>query len=51
MTDREILRLEGVDLVRESRQILTDINLTVRSGERWALIGPNGAGKSAILSM
>lgn len=51
MTDQEVLRLEGVDFVRESRQILTDINLTVRAGERWALIGPNGAGKSTILSM
>lgn len=51
MTDREILRLEGVDVVRESRQILTDINLTIRAGERWALIGPNGAGKSTILGM
>ncbi|WP_417508217.1 ABC transporter ATP-binding protein [Microbacterium sp.] len=51
MTDREILRLDGVDFVRESRQILSGINLTVRAGERWALIGPNGAGKSTILSM
>lgn len=51
MTNREILRLDGVDVVRDSRQILTDINLTVRAGERWALIGPNGAGKSTILSM
>lgn len=51
MTDRDILRLDGVDFVRESRQILTDINLTVSAGERWALIGPNGAGKSTILSM
>ena len=51
MTDREILRLDGVDFVRESRQILTAINLTVLAGERWALIGPNGAGKSTILSM
>ncbi len=51
MPDREILRLEAVDFVRESRQILTDINLTVRAGERWALIGPNGARKSTILSM
>ncbi len=47
----EILRMDGVDFVREARQILTDINLGVRAGERWALIGPNGAGKSTILSM
>lgn len=47
----EILRLDGVDVVRGGRRILTGIDLTVRSGEHWALIGPNGAGKSTILSM
>lgn len=51
MSETEILRLDSVHFVRKSRQILTDINLTVRAGEHWALIGPNGAGKSTILSM
>lgn len=51
MTDTEILRMNGVDFVRDSRQILTDVDLTVRAGEHWALIGPNGAGKSTVLSM
>lgn len=50
-TAGEVLRLEQVDFVREAKQILTDVNLTVRAGEHWALIGPNGAGKSTILSM
>ncbi|MFI9639250.1 ABC transporter ATP-binding protein [Micromonospora sp. NPDC051925] len=47
----EILRMRNVDFVRDSRQILTDVNLTVLAGEHWALIGPNGAGKSTVLSM
>lgn len=51
MSDTEVLRLDAVDLVRESRQILTDVNMTVHAGGHWALIGPNGAGKSTILSM
>lgn len=51
MSKAEILKLDAVDFVRESRQILTDINMTVRAGEHWALIGPNRAGKSTILSM
>lgn len=46
-----VLHLEAVDFVRARRQILTDICLTVRTGEHWALIGPNGAGKSTILSL
>ncbi|WP_239459827.1 ABC transporter ATP-binding protein [Nocardioides daejeonensis] len=47
----EILRLRNVDFVRESRWILTGIDLMVKAGEHWALIGPNGAGKSTILSL
>lgn len=48
---RDVLALRGVDVVRNARQILTGIDLTVREGEHWAVIGPNGAGKSTILSM
>lgn len=48
---RDVLALGGVDVVRNARQILTGIDLTVRQGEHWAVIGPNGAGKSTILSM
>lgn len=51
MRETEVLRLEHVDFVRDSRPILSGIDLTVRAGEHWALIGPNGAGKSTILSM
>lgn len=47
----DVLRLEHVDFVRNAKQILIDVDLTVRAGEHWALIGPNGAGKSTILSM
>ncbi|MHC3002581.1 ABC transporter ATP-binding protein [Gordonia sp. GN26] len=51
MTTPDVLRLDSVDFVRQSRAILSDISLTIRAGERWALIGPNGAGKSTILSL
>ncbi|MGO1770174.1 MAG: ABC transporter ATP-binding protein [Microbacterium sp.] len=51
MTGTDVLRMDGVDLVRSGRQILSDVSLRVRSGEHWALIGRNGAGKSTILSM
>ncbi|QMU21161.1 ABC transporter ATP-binding protein [Gordonia rubripertincta] len=51
MTTPDVLRLDSVDFVRQSRAILSDISLTIRAGEHWALIGPNGAGKSTILSL
>ena len=47
----EVLRLRDVDFVRQSERILSGIDLTVRTGERWALIGPNGAGKSTLMSL
>ncbi|MFB8178908.1 ABC transporter ATP-binding protein [Streptomyces sp. NPDC055966] len=47
----EVLRAEGVDLVRDGRPILREVSLTVRSGEHWALLGANGAGKSTLLGL
>jgi iron complex transport system ATP-binding protein len=51
MTEREVLRLSGVALVRGESTLLHDIDLTVRTGEHWALLGANGAGKSTLLSL
>lgn len=51
MTAAEVLRMEQVDFVRDAKQILTAVDLSVRASQHWALIGPNGAGKSTILSM
>ncbi|HJC28598.1 MAG TPA: ATP-binding cassette domain-containing protein [Candidatus Dietzia intestinipullorum] len=47
----EVLRLRDVDFVRQGNQLLSDIAVTVRAGERWALIGSIGAGKSTLLSL
>ena len=47
----EVLSLRDVDFVRQGNQLLSDIAVTVRAGERWALIGSNGAGKSTLLSL
>ncbi|GAC1596888.1 MAG: ATP-binding cassette domain-containing protein [Acidimicrobiales bacterium] len=44
-----LLELEDVDASYGKVQVLTQVNVTVRKGERIALLGTNGAGKSTIL--
>ena len=43
------LEVRGLRLAYGRREVLRDIDLHVRPGERVALIGPNGAGKSSLL--
>lgn len=49
--DREIVGLRGIELRREERLVLKDIELSIRAGEHWVLLGPNGSGKSSLLAM
>ncbi|WP_204249322.1 ABC transporter ATP-binding protein [Frondihabitans sp. PAMC 28766] len=43
--------MDDVRVTRAGRDLLQHIDLSVRSGEHWALIGPNGAGKTTMLTM
>ncbi|KAF1019535.1 MAG: Glutamine transport ATP-binding protein GlnQ [Paracidovorax wautersii] len=44
-----IIRLEGVEKWYGSFQVLTDIHLDVRAGERIVVCGPSGSGKSTLI--
>ena len=44
-----IIRLQGVEKWYDKFQVLTDINLEVRTGERIVICGPSGSGKSTMI--
>ncbi len=47
----EVLAVRGASFIREGRDLLREIDLSIGAGEHWALLGPNGAGKSTLLNL
>jgi molybdate transport system ATP-binding protein len=50
-TGSPIIELHNVSVAHGGRTILSNIDWTVRAGERWAVFGPNGSGKTTLLSL
>ncbi len=49
-TGRYLISARGLSIGYEpTRPILTDLNVDVQRGERWALVGANGSGKTTLL--
>ncbi len=46
-----LLQLEGVTKKFGQTEIIRDVNLTIKQGEKHAIIGPNGAGKSTLFHL
>lgn len=45
------LRLSGVGLERNDRNLLDRIDLTVEAGQRWVVLGANGSGKTSLVKI
>ena len=50
LTDRPVLRVEGLCVSYGEVEALTDASITVGEGQIVTVIGPNGAGKTTMLS-
>lgn len=48
---KQALALENISKAYDDNQVLRDVSLTVRRGDRLAIIGPNGIGKSTLLKI
>ena len=44
-----MLEIKQLTVAVESKEILHDVNLTIKTGETHALFGPNGSGKTTLL--
>jgi Fe-S cluster assembly ATP-binding protein len=44
-----MLKIKDLSVAVEGKEIIHDINLTIKTGETHVLFGPNGAGKSTLL--
>ncbi|SJM53063.1 ABC transporter ATP-binding protein [Gulosibacter sp. 10] len=47
----EVVKFQGVGVVRSGRPILDGIDWSVDERDRWVVLGPNGAGKSTLLAL
>ena len=44
-----LIEYRSVNVVRDGRNLLEDINLKINCGEHAAILGPNGAGKTSLI--
>ena len=47
---KPLVQFNAVHVKYGDREVLKDVNWTIKSGEFWQLAGPNGSGKSSLIS-
>ncbi|WP_216827823.1 ABC transporter ATP-binding protein [Alkalihalobacterium elongatum] len=47
----DVVYLDGVELKKWEKSIVSNINWEVKKGEHWILLGLNGSGKTSLLKM
>lgn len=50
-TETPLIKLTGVEFMRERRPVLQGVDLTVNRGDFVAITGPNGGGKTTLLRL
>ena len=48
---KNLIELQDVNLIRNGKALLKEINWQVKENEYWAILGLNGAGKSTLLKL
>jgi molybdate transport system ATP-binding protein len=46
-----LVRIADVDIYRDYRPVIRQLDWTIHKGEHWAVLGANGSGKSTVLSL
>lgn len=51
ISPERVVSLVGVDCIRNTRPILSNVTWRIARGEHWALLGANGSGKTTLLKI
>ncbi|WP_372755586.1 ATP-binding cassette domain-containing protein [Labilibaculum sp.] len=49
MKNQTLISFKNTSIKSLQQNILKDVNITIKTGEQWALVGESGSGKSALL--
>lgn len=50
-TGQPVIAVRDLSVIRDGRQLLTEVNWEVARGEHWTILGPNGSGKTTLLKI